>query len=650
MNNQNGNDSVLVFEIVWRFLILVAFVMVTFPSCFLLVRGTGLDESWIIGLHEASRRHMIYGRDIAFTYGPLGFVLFPVDLGSNLVHAILFRLGLHAIWWTSVGMLLLRIRGYAATLLFAAASLYSGIHFDPTWDVNSQLIGVIILTTIGYLVLGHLDRRPIWAVPAVVVSAAALLVKFNIGVACTASIVVWVIIELLRDRSLRMLGRLGLLALTYVGALGVLFRIYGGPINALGEFLRSSKEIASGYSSQMSTQGPAAELAIISVVLSLAIIAAAAGILLRARYTSALLISLFPLFILFKGAIVRHDHGHILISCPPMVGLAAFLLPGRIGRWQSWTTQATVALALLGCWVWFTPPSASCVFTRGAISWVQLWKYAETRAQFRAAMESLVKDQLRLPPPILSRIGPATVDVYPWDLCYITANGLNWKPRFVFQSYSAYHPKLDRRCAEDYRGEDAPQYILYVHQAIDSQHPCIVDPQTWMEIYRWYDVVDQVNHILLLKRRVSPRWDGRDELGSRLIAFGERWEVPESIRRPVILRAKLRLNPAGKLSCMLYKVYPPTIRVEYADGSVAEHRLVWQNVRSGFLVSNLPQDLNGVRRLLETGEADRVRAVTFRDDHGSFEREFRVAWSRARLSPIPPPREIPQPVTSIELR
>jgi hypothetical protein len=166
-----------------------------------------------------------------------------------------------------------------------------------------------------------------------------------------------------------------------------------------------------------------------------------------------------------------------------------------------------------------------------------------------------------------------------------------------------------------------------------------------MEIYRWYDVVDQVNDKLLLERRSSPRWDGMVELGSRSIAFGERWEVPDNIREPVILRVKLLLNPKGKLICALYKVYPPTIRVEYKDGSISEHRLVWQNVRSGFLVSNLPRDVNGVRLLMESRGADGVRAVTFRDDHGCFGRDFRVVWSRARMSP---PRA-PQPDSPIEL-
>jgi hypothetical protein len=136
--HRNGKESALIFGIVWRLLIFVAFVMMTFPPCFGGM-GAGLDASWMLGLNEASSRHMIYGRDIIFTYGPLGFVIHPLDVGSNLIHATFFRLGLHALWWTSVGMMLLRIRGYSATLLFAAASLYSGIHLSPIFDTNSKL-------------------------------------------------------------------------------------------------------------------------------------------------------------------------------------------------------------------------------------------------------------------------------------------------------------------------------------------------------------------------------------------------------------------------------------------------------------------------------------------------------------------------------
>jgi hypothetical protein len=242
------------------------------------------------------------------------------------------------------------------------------------------------------------------------------------------------------------------------------------------------------------------------------------------------------------------------------------------------------------------------------------------------------------------------VDVYPWDISYISANALNWKPRFVLQSYAAYTPELDRRCADNYRENNAPRYILYSHQAIGTMHPCIVDVQTRMEIYRWYDVVDQANNFLLLQHRDSPRWDRSDDLGSKWVGFGERWEVPEIIQGPVSLRVSLRLNLVGKLSNMLYKVFPPTIRVEYRDGETREYRLAWQNIRSGFLVSSLPRDLNAQRRFFDGSEPelDGVRSVTFLNDDGCFVKGFHVTWFRESTSSPSHSPEVVRPLASVE--
>src|SRR5262245_36222684 len=96
-----------------RLLLLLGFVALTFPSTFGAMGG-GVDGSWVIGLTAAVERHLVHGRDIAFTCGPLGFVLTPLDTGSNLLHAALFRLGLHVLWWTSIGVLLFRIPGRAS--------------------------------------------------------------------------------------------------------------------------------------------------------------------------------------------------------------------------------------------------------------------------------------------------------------------------------------------------------------------------------------------------------------------------------------------------------------------------------------------------------------------------------------------------------
>jgi hypothetical protein len=633
----NSTDMFTISEVVWRVLALVAFVFLTFPSCFGSF-GSGLDSSWATAMNELPNRHMIFGRDIAFTYGPLGFVITPRDIGSNIIQAIIFRLGLHLFWWTSVGMLIFRTRGLVSSLLFAAASALSGIHFGPEWDVNYQLTGVINLTILGYLVLGHIDRRPIWGVAAAIVAAAAILAKFNIGVACTGAGAVWAVAQFLHEPSARMLRRLGLVGLIYVSVLVGLFQLYGGPIDALPHFFKYSHQIASGYSSQMTFCGPETEVKVLSAVLGIAVFASVAGILTKARYTPVLLIILFPLFVLFKSAIVRHDSGHFLTSSPVIVGLSAFLLPGRNGRWHVWTSQAVVALALLVV-TWFIPSSVESMFTRGALNWVETCKYVKTMESIRAK-DAQVKKAQKLPASFLSRIGSAPMDVYPWDVNIAVANRLNWKPRFVFQSYSAYTPILDKKSADSYRTKSAPKFILYKYQSIDNQHPCIVDTQTWTEICRWYKVVDQANDILLLQRRETPTWNTVQWMGSKSIEFGHRWQVPEVKDGQIFLQAKMKISPLGRLNLAFYKVYPPSIRIEYRDGPTEDHRLVWQNVESGFLVSSLPRGTDGVRRLLENGEADHVRSVSFLDDGGCFEKKFHISWYQAPCRQVASAREV----------
>lgn len=631
-----------------RLLLLAAFVTLTFPQL-LAPMGGGLDASWKMGLNAAADRHMVHGREIAYTYGPLGFVLHPRDMGSNVCHAAAFRMALHLLWWFSIGALLFRIPGRASRLLFVVAMLCSGSQYEPTLDGNFGLTGVVVLTGVGYLVIAYLDRRPIWALPAVLVSAAALLAKFNLGLACIVAAGVWAILELLRDRSRSTLRWLCLLAAAYMATLLLLFRAYGGPLGALGDFVRYSLVIGSAYSSQMSGPGPGcfapvtSETVIIAgMVLSL--IVSGAGVLLRKPFAPIALIVLFPLFVLYKGATVRADVGHFVTSCPGMVGLAAFLLAGCQGRRQALAIQVFVTAFLLGC-LWLIPPTPARFLRKGMINGAQLWRQAEVRQRFRG--ETLKRDYT-LPPSMIEMIGKATVDVYPQETSYAFYNDLNWRPRPVFQSYAAYDPILDRKCADFYAGPNAPRFIIYRHESIDTEHPCIVDPLTWLELARRYDLAVRSGDVLLLRRRPTPRWEETRRLGRRWLAFGERWEVPRGARGPIILRAQPELNALGKLTNLVYKVHAPRLRVEYEDGTTAEHLLVWRNLRSGFLVSNLPRDAARVALFLDQGTADRVRAVTFLDDHGAFRRAFRVAWSEIPFE-ASPSRSLSQPVVPVSL-
>ncbi|MFM5960370.1 MAG: hypothetical protein ACKOQ2_24990, partial [Dolichospermum sp.] len=50
---------------------------------------------------------------------------------------------------------------------------------------------------------------------------------------------------------------------------------------------------------------------------------------------------------------------------------------------------------------------------------------------------------IQLPDTIKNLVNCKTIDIIPWEISLVPANQLNWKPRPIFQSYSAYTKTLD---------------------------------------------------------------------------------------------------------------------------------------------------------------------------------------------------------------
>jgi len=66
----------------------------------------------------------------------------------------------------------------------------------------------------------------------------------------------------------------------------------------------------------------------------------------------------------------------------------------------------------------------------------------------------------RLPKDIIQKIGDAKVDVYPWDYTIIPANGFNFQPRPILQSYAAYTSWLDLQDATHFESSTAPTRLF----------------------------------------------------------------------------------------------------------------------------------------------------------------------------------------------
>ena len=187
-------------------------------------------------------------------------------------------------------------------------------------------------------------------------------------------------------------------------------------------------------------------------------------------------------------------------------------------------------------------------------------------------------------------------------------------------------PGLDETNARFYRSAEAPTFILYRHEAIDGEHPLQVDPLAWLELIRWYGIDDQFGDTLLLKRRKTPRFGELTEGSHQSVRLGERVEVPQDESCLCLIRTQFSLRPSGRLRETLFRMTPPSIKVEYMNGTTALHRLVWRNAVSGLLVSDLPTNIASVRSLWQSGVGSPVKAVTFLANSHYYRDTLDITW------------------------
>ncbi len=173
-----------------------AIILVGFPNPIKPLVNTGLDLPWMAGINWATAHHLVFGRDVDFTYGPLGFALFPVDCASESWRwiAVVGQMCLYGFWWLSLslGLVLAHIDDLEGEILFALSSMLATVRPDGG--------DVITLTVVGYLAVSFRRNSLALGLLAAFVSGLALFIKFNLGVASIAAVCTWIALIVLGGR------------------------------------------------------------------------------------------------------------------------------------------------------------------------------------------------------------------------------------------------------------------------------------------------------------------------------------------------------------------------------------------------------------------------------------------------------------------
>ncbi len=468
-----------------------------------------MDSSWSAVLDYAHQHGLQFGRDIVFTYGPLGFL----TTTSYSDHAASLRL------LAGVVLLLVVSSGVCSTawrlgvvwkwlliavFVFVAANLHTTV--DVLMDIGLVSWGLLCLVGSG-------RRLAVSGVCLTALAGFAMLTKTTCLVTAGLSVGVVVCDLTLRGKLKAGLGVvLGFLAVFVFG-----WVIAGQNLWYLGSFVRGGLAVARGYNQTMGTEVPlrvvwgggAIALAALAVTAVRALTAYGASEN-NVRWRRGLLLCWLVafLFITWKHAFVRADRCHIeyfLFFVPVLVLLLEGVpsqraVPKELARSLG---ALCCVLAAFTLQMIFFPGYLEFCLRRPLRLAIHNLNHLARPGDFSRRMTSELESERRRAqlPGLRAIVGPASADVFGSAQAYAVFNSFNYRPRPVFQSYTAYTPGLMRENDRFYLSSKAPEYVFFTLSSLDDRFPSLDDATLLRHLLMNYELVGGEGPFLLLKAK-----------------------------------------------------------------------------------------------------------------------------------------------------
>jgi hypothetical protein len=198
----------------------------------------------------------------------------------------------------------------------------------------------------------------------------------------------------------------------------------------------------------------------------------------------------------------------------------------------------------------------------------------------------------QIPYSVKAKIGTATVDIYPWTSQLIFENKLNFLPRPVFQSYTAYTKELEEMNFNHYNSkEKSPEFVLYEYIAIDQRYPLFDEPKVNLCLLKNYTPVEAFNFqqrkfILLQKSK-----DFKPLKLEKIKEYAMMTESPLVPKKDIFYEIGIYNSLAGSLVSIIN--HAPELSLEIKTNTSSEYRTGKKLLESGVFLEqkvNTTQD------------------------------------------------------------
>ena len=669
---------------------------------------TGLDPSWSYAISQAAQQGLIFGKDIIFTYGPLGYLITGAVLDDNFLQIVIFRWSIYLLLFIIASVRIITLNSLVERILISISIAFAlflgnpyisvGIGFGTDYQI--LFIFLIILSFDHFI-----ERHSRWLSLGIgAIAGFCTLTKLTLGIYILGAINLFLIVNIIR--SLRANSKIAAIRDTvslinsWLGAISILFIVFipskfvdsvGNLIIALSlssvikllaseiqnrfkskdidrknntssslfvsignihldwilfyctyfglltyalfttpsfsilDYLKNSLEITFAYSSAMSTDGNNRILVI--AISDFFVICCLLLAIAKEGSTNLAISLLFIVFLSFKHGFVRQDIHELsfVIIAPLITSIAIFKIKKFSYRKIAYYLFIYILLSCLFISISIGIGSIQMRVTaskllpkRVASNLIYLADSHKLRLRIEnEQIKSL--SNIQLPDRVKNLVLQKTIDIIPWQISLVPANNLNWKPRPIFQSYSAYTTALDNRNF-DSLSQTPRDYILYQFQSIDGRHPFFDEPKTFNYLFCNYQLSSQIpdfvklpslNNLILLEKLPASRCTPTS-LGER---FSISWNTNRAIatRDRELMRAniKFQYSLVGKIYKTLFRAPAVIMKVDYLDGSQKSYRIVPENSENGVIVSHLPTDDDEAMSFWQGRLSKSVRSFSF---------------------------------------
>jgi hypothetical protein len=324
------------------------------------------------------------------------------------------------------------------------------------------------------------------------------------------------------------------------------------------------------------------------------------------------------IFLLLKQSVLRNDVQHLYeyFSYSPIILLCGF---AGIGNKKPHLIYSLVIIMFSLFFVSEFRTIGTSLKNRvtGPIVFVkQFWEY-NSLAYINQ------QDKRYIPQRVLNKIGNKTVDVFPWDSEYAIENRLNYKPRPVFQSFSAYTPMLEQ-INYDYYVKHAPDVLIYDYDSIDNRYAFNDESLINLFILNNYTLIDtftsneRARMVLQRNNKTVPL---------RFMQLKkEGFSLKDTIvtNRANFIKLDIQYNLAGKIKALISS--PPHVQISYMreDGEWFTYKASVELLKTGIFAGDLVINNDDYLSLLTGKHTAAIKKIKL-ETNGNYFKETGMA-------------------------